>query len=88
MTSAPKTVHVKNTGTATLNITNIATSGDFARKAGPPKTDCGSTLAAGATCTVRVTFTPTQKGARTGNLTFTDNAPNSPQQVPLSGTGK
>jgi len=36
---------------------------------------------------VEVTFTPTQVGARTGSLTFTDNAPNSPQTVPLSGTG-
>ena len=87
-TSAPKKVTVKNTGTATLNITSIATSGDFARKAGPKKTDCGTTLAAGATCTVRVTFTPKQTGVRTGNLTFTDNAPDSPQNVPLTGTGK
>jgi len=86
-TSAPKKVTVKNTGTATLNITSIATSGDFARKPGL-KTDCGTTLAAGATCTVRVTFTPTKTGVRTGNLTFTDNAPSSPQNVPLTGTGK
>ena len=88
VTSGAKKVTVKNTGTATLNITSIATSGDFARKAGPKKTDCGTSLAVGATCTVRVTFKPTQTGIRTGNLTFTDNAPGSPQNVPLSGTGK
>jgi hypothetical protein len=35
-----------------------------------------------------VTFTPTQKGLRTGDLNFTDNAPGSPQSVALSGTGK
>jgi hypothetical protein len=35
-----------------------------------------------------VTFTPTQKGLRTGAVTITDNAPDSPQSVPLSGTGK
>jgi hypothetical protein len=48
----------------------------------------GSAVAAGASCEVGVTFTPTQTGLRTGDLTFTDNAPNSPQSVGLSGTGK
>jgi kumamolisin len=87
-TSGAKKVTLTNTGGSTLDITSIATTGDFARLAGPKKTDCGSTLAAGKSCTVRVTFTPTQKGLRTGDLNFTDNAPGSPQSVALSGTGK
>jgi hypothetical protein len=87
-TSAPKTVTVSNTGSSTLDISSITTSGDFARKAGPKKTDCGSALAAGKTCTVRVVFKPTQTGTRSGDLIFTDNAPGSPQEVPLTGTGK
>jgi hypothetical protein len=87
-TSGAKKVTVTNPGSSTLNITSIAATGDFARKAGPKKTDCGSALAAGASCTVRVTFTPTQTGLRTGDLNFTDNAPGSPQSVALSGTGK
>jgi nucleoside-specific outer membrane channel protein Tsx len=82
-TSAPKTVTLKNTGNATLDISTITISGDFAIYANT----CGATLAAGKTCKLKVTFTPTQLGARTGTLTFTDNAPNSPQTVPLSGTG-
>ena len=85
VTSAGKTVAVKNTGTATLNISSIATSGDFAQVTSTMP--CGSTLAAGATCKVEVKFTPTQLGARTGNTTITDNASNSPQTVPLTGTG-
>ena len=87
-TSAAKKVTVSNTGDATLTISSITTSGPFARKAGPKKTDCGTSLAVGATCTVRVTFTPTEAGTQTGDLIFTDNASGSPQQVPLSGTGK
>src|SRR5208337_1852003 len=87
-TSGAKKVTLTNTGGSTLDITSVATTGDFARLAGPKKTDCGSTLAAGKRCTVRVTFTPTQKGSRTGDLNFTDNAPGSPQSVALSGTGK
>jgi subtilase family serine protease len=83
--STPKNVTVTNSGTATLHISNIATSGDFALATSTKP--CGSTLAAGASCKIAVTFTPTQVGTRTGNLTITDDASNSPQTVPLSGTG-
>jgi subtilase family serine protease len=85
VTAPAKSVTVANTGTATLNISSIATSGDFAQTTSTKP--CGSTLAAGKSCVIKVTFTPTQLGARTGTLTITDNASNSPQTVPLSGTG-
>lgn len=85
-TSGAKTVTLTNSGSATLNIASITTSGDFAQKI--VKTSCGSTVAAGKSCKIQVTFTPTQTGMRTGNLTITDNAPDNPQTVPLSGTGK
>jgi hypothetical protein len=85
VTTVAKTVTLTNTGTATLNISSIATSGDFAQTI--VAKSCGSTVLAGKSCMIKVTFTPTQLGVRTGNLTITDNAPNSPQTVPLSGTG-
>src|SRR4029077_10896273 len=84
-TSTGKNVTLANTGNATLIIASITTSGDFA-----PVTStkpCGSALAAGKNCIIRVTFTPTQVGSRTGNVTIIDNASNTPQTVPLSGTG-
>jgi hypothetical protein len=92
-TSAAKKVTLTNTGTVTLDITGITTSGDFALatvKATKKVTPCvnGGTVAAGASCEIKVTFTPLQTGPLTGDVTFTDNASNSPQQVPLSGTGK
>jgi hypothetical protein len=37
---------------------------------------------------VKVSFTPTLTGTRTGDLMFTDDAPGSPQSVALTGTGK
>lgn len=88
-TSAAKTVTLTNTGTAALTINSIAASGDFA------ETSTGAsacpispaTLAAGANCTISVTFAPTAVGARNGTLTITDNAGGSPHTVPLSGTG-
>jgi hypothetical protein len=84
-TSTAKAVTLSNTGTATLNIASIVPSGDFALTTSSKP--CGSTLAAGSSCVIKATFTPTQLGTRTGKLTITDNASNSPQTVSLSGTG-
>jgi IPT/TIG domain/PQQ-like domain/Abnormal spindle-like microcephaly-assoc'd, ASPM-SPD-2-Hydin len=83
VTSKPKSVKLTNTGTATLNISSITASGDFAIS----NNTCGATVSVGASCSVSVTFTPTNKGTRTGNLAFNDDAPNTPQIVALVGTG-
>jgi len=71
-----------NTGLGILKITSAIVSGQFG-----VKTDCGETLAPGANCTANVTFKPTTKGPLSGSISITDNAPGSPQSVPLSGTG-
>lgn len=82
-TSQSQTVTVTN-GASAQTISSIAISGvnasDYAET-----TTCGSGLAAGATCTITVTFTPTASGLRKASLTITDNAPGSPQVVNLSG---
>ncbi len=92
-TSAAKKVTLTNTGSTALDITSISTSGDFALatvKATKKVTPCvnGGTVAAGASCEIKVTFTPLQSGPLTGDVTFADNAGNSPQQIPLSGKGE
>ena len=79
-TSPPQTVALANTGDATLNISGIGASGDFAQT-----NNCGSSVASGSGCTINVTFTPTGGGTRNGTLSITDNAPGSPQTVSLSG---
>ncbi len=81
-TSAAQTVTVSNTGTGALDVTSITTSAQF----GETNT-CGSSVAAGAMCSVSVVFEPTAPGTQTGTLTLTDNASNSPQTVTLTGTG-
>ncbi len=78
----PQTVTVTNTGTAAATVSSIAVTGDFTMV----KT-CGTTIAAGANCTATVTFHPTASGTRTGTLTISSNATNSPSTVALSGTG-
>jgi hypothetical protein len=44
-------------------------------------------VSAGASCAISVTFKPTAAGRRTGILSISDNATDSPQTVGLSGTG-
>jgi hypothetical protein len=88
-----KKVTATNTGTAILSISNIAVTGDFALfpvKQTKKITPCanGTNLNPGASCVIKVSFTPTQTGVRTGSVSFTDNAPNSPQSVALTGKGK
>jgi hypothetical protein len=80
--SAAQTVTLTNSGNAALSITRIAASGDFAET-----NACGASLAAGASCAISVTFTPSAGGTRSGTLTITDNAAGSPHTVTLTGTG-
>ena len=82
-TSPAETFSLTNTGTAVLNITSILASSNFAQK-----NNCGSTLSVGVSCTISVMFTPTAAGPVSGAITVTDNAPNSPQSIPLSGVGQ
>ena len=81
-TSTSKAVTLKNGQSVTLTISSISTSGDYAQS-----NNCGTSLAAGVSCTINVTFTPTTTGTRTGTLTVTDDASGSPQTVSLTGTG-
>ena len=80
-TSAAKTVTVTNRLSTALTFAGISVpaGGPFAISSNT----CGTGIAAGATCTVGVTFTPAALGAATGTLTFADNAINSPQTVSL-----
>jgi hypothetical protein len=80
-TSSAQAVTLKNTGTAALTLSSIAASGSYAQT-----NTCGTSLAANASCTISVTFTPTSSGTLTGAITLTDNAASSPQAVSLTGT--
>src|SRR5207247_1743426 len=85
-TSAAKTVTLNNTGTTSLTISSIAITGTNAGNFAQTHT-CGSSLAAGASCTMSVTFKPTTSGLRSAALSVSDSAAGSPQIASLSGTG-
>ena len=86
-TSAAQTVAITNTGNQAVTISSIAVGGtnaaDFAQT-----NNCPASLAISGTCTINVTFSPTNAGTRTAALTITDSASGSPQSVTLSGTGQ
>jgi hypothetical protein len=81
-----QTVTLTNTGTATLTISSIALTGTNASSFLTSNT-CGSSVAAGANCSLKLRFDPKAKGNATAALTLTDNASNSPQSIALTGTG-
>jgi len=87
-TSPIQSSTLTNTGTATLSVTSIVPSGDFAlATTGTSCPYAGGTVTGGANCTIDVTFTPSATGTRTGTVTVTDNAADSPESVALSGIG-
>jgi len=83
-TSAPKIFTLTNNQAVALTSIAISTTGDFAVSA----TTCTTSLAAKGKCTISVTFTPQAIGKRTGQLSVSDSADNSPQTSSLTGTGK
>lgn len=80
--TAAQTITLRNTGGSILVISSIQVSGDFAEA-----NDCPASLAGLSSCTVSVTFTPSETGTRQATLSVADNSANSPQTVALSGTG-
>jgi hypothetical protein len=82
-TSPPKKVQLSNIGNSKMKISTISVSGDFVET-----NNCGKGLAIGKSCTIRVSFKPTSKGIRTGEVSIADNAPGKTQKVSLKGTGK
>lgn len=80
--SIRQTATLSSNGSAPLIINAINATGDFSQT-----NSCGSSLAAGTSCTVVVTFKPTAPGSRTGMVTIADNSSGSPHQITLAGTG-
>ena len=75
-------VAIGNTSAGVLTLSGFATQGDFSESS-----NCGTTLAAGNSCNLTVTFLPTALGHRTGTLTITDDAGGNSQTVSLAGDG-
>ena len=82
----PQTVMLTNpAGNGAVSISSVTAtpSSDFA-----VVSSCGNSVADGTTCSISVFFDPSVSGTRTGTLTVTDSASNSPQTAALTGTGE
>ncbi|MFZ1086684.1 MAG: Ig-like domain-containing protein [Terracidiphilus sp.] len=88
-TSAVVPVTLTNNQSSALKISSIAMM-PGSEYSIAPSTTCPNfgTMAAGASCTIGLTFTPTALGAQpAGTLQIVSNGPSSPQSVTMVGTG-
>jgi subtilase family serine protease len=86
-TSPVQSISLKNSGTTTVNLYDIVLAGanpsDFEEL-----NTCGSTLSAGGSCTVYVSFKPAAVASYSATITIYDNAKSSPQTISLTGKGE
>ena len=82
-----QTVTVTNTGKGHLNVSGVAITGanpgDFIKSGDT----CSAPVAPGRSCDVGVRFAPEAVGSRSANLRITTDAPTSPTDVALAGSG-
>ena len=82
-TAGPLSSTLNNTQNVALSISSITvTPSDYAFTS-----DCGTSVAAGGTCQVHVTFTPAASGPRNGSLRVNDSASDTPTTLVLTGSG-
>jgi len=83
MVSSAQTVTLTNTGSQGLTITQVAPSANFA------ETDncANTTIPAGGSCTLQVTFAPAATGSLTGEIVVSANVYGGQIAINLSGTG-
>ncbi|MBI4546892.1 MAG: choice-of-anchor D domain-containing protein [Ignavibacteriae bacterium] len=81
--SKQDSVNVSNTGTSTLSVTS-ATSTNPRFSVAPDN----ASIAPSNSQTFLITFSPTASGAQNGYITFSHNAPGSPDSVVVQGDGQ
>lgn len=82
--STPVTLTITNIGGLPVTISS-ATASDLTEF--PATTNCVTTIAAGASCQVIVSFQPTAAGVRSETVTIASSGVGSPQTISVSGTG-
>jgi trimeric autotransporter adhesin len=83
--SAQLPIQVTNTSSTPAFFTGIATSGDYTATGTCPTP--GNTLAPSTSCTITVTFTPSQTGIRTGTVGISTSLSTLPINATLTGIG-
>ncbi len=89
-TSAAQTVTATNIGEAAITMDSVTASAPFSETdncLSSPLAGVATGQTTGGSCTMNVSFAPTNVGPFTGTLTLTDSDFSSPQTVTLTGTG-
>jgi FtsP/CotA-like multicopper oxidase with cupredoxin domain len=86
-TSPALTVILSNTGSATLQNISATVPGSLFTVSTAGANGCKTTLAAGQSCNVYVSFSPTAAGVQNATLSIASNSPGAPNTVSLSGNG-
>ena len=87
VTSQGLVVTLANLTGSSLTITKVSIAGANAADFAVGTSTCTGSIAAGTTCSIAVTFTPSVMAAETATLSVADSDASSPQSVPLTGTG-
>ena len=86
--SKPQRIVVTNTGGKGLYINSVVISGDHKQDFALIGDTCtGATIGSAKSCVIDVTFTPAINEKRKAVIVLTDNAPDSHQNVILTGNG-
>jgi len=85
-TSAPLNATLTNRGAVPFSVIGISLTGTGAAWFGQSN-NCPANLAAGASCTISVTFTPQAAASKSAKLSIATSATAAPLSVSLSGTG-
>src|SRR5208337_3212067 len=88
-TSQTQTALLINNGNQPVTITNISATAGFAEtnNCGPNFPTVPASLNVGQTCTIGVSFIPTNTGSVTGSVTVTSNALRTATALTVAGTG-
>ncbi len=81
--SKPQVVTLTNSGKNALTISSMKIIGEFGMTS-----TCGTSVAAGANCTISIDFSPKSQGPLLGSISIRDSASTKPQVIELSGTGE
>jgi len=84
--SAPLNTTLTNNGATAVSINSIGLTGTAASWFAQTN-NCPASLAAGASCTISVTFTPAAAASKSAKLSIATSATSTPLSVSLSGTG-
>jgi hypothetical protein len=84
--ASTKTITLRSTGVTALQITSIAVVGAHSVHFSQTN-NCGTSVAAGASCAIKVTFKPTTAGLKAATVTVTTGGGSGTKSTAVSGTG-